>query len=80
MVALRFYATGSFQAMIADVHKISRPSVARVMKDITDCLVRISLEFIKMPTQQKSAHIMQGFHDIAGFPNVIGAVHDTHIE
>jgi hypothetical protein len=78
MVALRVYATGSFQVVIA-VHKISRPSVSRVIKDVTDCLVRVSSEFIKMSTQQESVHIMQGFHDIAGFPNVIGAVDGTHI-
>jgi hypothetical protein len=74
MVALRFYATGSFQVVIAGVHKISRPN-----KDVTDCLERVSPEFIKMPTQQESAHIMLGFHDIAGFPNVIGAIDGTHI-
>jgi hypothetical protein len=80
MVALRFYATGNFKTMTADVHKISRPSVSRVMKDATDCLVRVFLNLLKCPcTQQESAHIMQGFHDIAGFPNVIDAVDGTHI-
>lgn len=77
MVALRFYATGSYQAVTADVHRITRPNASRVIKDVTDCLVRLSPEFIKMPTQQESAHGMQGFHDIASFPNVIGAVDGT---
>ena len=37
MTALRFYATGSFQAVTADVHGLSRPSVSRVINDITNC-------------------------------------------
>lgn len=63
----------------SDVHRISRPSVSRVIKDVTDCLVRQSPQFIKMPTQQESVHVNKGFHDIFGFPNVIGAVNGTHI-
>jgi hypothetical protein len=32
-----------------------------------------------MPTQQELGQVMQGFHDLAGFPNVIGAVDGTHV-
>lgn len=32
-----------------------------------------------MPTQQELAHVMESFHGIAGFPNVIGAVGGTRI-
>nr|XP_034334755.1 putative nuclease HARBI1 [Crassostrea gigas] len=32
-----------------------------------------------MPTQNDSVQIMRGFSDIAGFPNVIGAIDGTHI-
>ena len=35
--ALRFYAKGSFQAVTADVHRIFRPSVSRVINDVTNC-------------------------------------------
>lgn len=79
MVALRFYATGSFQTVLGDVHRISRPSVSRIINDITDCLVRLSPEYVKIPTQNDSVQIMQGFSDTAGFPNVIGAIDGTHI-
>ena len=79
MTALRFYATGSFQAVTADVHRISRPSVSRVINDVTYCLVRISREHIKMPTQQELVNVMGGFHELSGFPNVFGAIDGTHI-
>ena len=35
MVALRFYATGSFQQVNADVHNISKGSVSNITKDVT---------------------------------------------
>ena len=35
MTALRFHATGSFQAVTAEIHRISRPSVLRVINDVT---------------------------------------------
>ena len=79
MTALRFYATGSFQAVTADVHRISWPSVSRVINDVTNCLVRISHEHIKMPTQQELVNVMGGFHELSGFPNVIGAINGTRI-
>nr|XP_034334828.1 putative nuclease HARBI1 [Crassostrea gigas] len=69
----------SFQAILVDVHTISRPSVSRIINDFTDCLVRLSPEYVKMPTQNDSVQIMRGFSDIAGFPNVIGAIDGTHI-
>ena len=52
--------------MTADVHRISRPSVSRVINDVTNCLVIISSEHIKMPThdQQELVNIMGGFHEI----------------
>lgn len=54
---MRFYTTGSCQAATADVHRLSGPSVSRVIKDVTDFLVRLYPEFIKMPTQQESAYV-----------------------
>lgn len=47
MVALNIYATGSFQAVLGDVHRISRPSVFRITNNFTYCLVRLSPEYVK---------------------------------
>lgn len=41
MVALRFFATGSFQAVVGDIHNISRQSVSYVLSDVVECLVRV---------------------------------------
>lgn len=80
MVALRFFATGSFQLVNADVHNISRASVSHITRDVTACLNRVCNQFIKMPTDQAELHtIMQGFYDIANFPNIVGAIDGTHV-
>ena len=80
MVALRFFATGSFQLVNADVHNITRASVSHITRDVTACLNRVCNQFIKMPTDQAELHtIMQGFYDIANFPNIVGAIDGTHV-
>jgi hypothetical protein len=50
MVALRFFATGSFQAVNGDIHNISQSSVSKITKDVTQCLVSICRQYIVMPT------------------------------
>jgi len=76
MVALRFFATGSFQLVNADVHRISRSSVSHIIRDVTACLKNICQQHIRMPTDQESlTRMRQGFYRIANFPNVDG----THI-
>lgn len=80
MVALRFYATGSFQMVNADVHNVSRTSVSKITKDVTQCLVGVCREFVVMPTDVAELRtIMHGFYEYANFPNVVGAVDGTHI-
>ena len=80
MVALRFDATGSFQQVNADVHNSSKGSVSNITKDVTQCLNSICRQYIKMPTDRAELrNVMHGFHDIANFPNVVGAIDGTHI-
>ena len=80
MVALRFYATRSFQLVNADVHRLSRSSVSNITRDVTHCLNRVSSQYIKMPTDQVELNTnMQGFHNNIDFPNDVGAIDGTHI-
>ena len=80
MVALRFYASGSFQLVNADVHRLSRSSESNITRDVTNCLNRVSNQYIKIPTDQVELNTtMQVFHNIADFPNVVGAIDGTYI-
>lgn len=79
MVALRFYAKGSFQQVNADVHRISRASVWYIIRDVPNCIKGISHQYFKIPVDQgELRNIMQGFHDIANFPNIVGTIDGTH--
>lgn len=67
MVALRFFATGSFQADNGDIHNISQSSVSKITKDVTPCLVSVYRQYVVMPTdptELQGTCIMKGFYNI----------------
>ena len=41
MVALRYYATGSFQSVIGDVHNISRQNVSYILQDVKNVWIML---------------------------------------
>ncbi|XP_062572274.1 putative nuclease HARBI1 [Saccostrea cucullata] len=80
MVALLFYASGSFQEVVADIHNISRQSTGNAIEDVTNCLIEISKHNIKMPVDVVELNkIKKDFYEIAHFPNTVGAIDCTHI-
>lgn len=81
MVALRFFATESFQAVVSDIHNISRQNVSYVLSGVVKCLVRVANTYIFMLTNQGSLNeIKRGLHERAGFPNTIGGIDGTDIK
>ncbi len=50
LVALRFYATGSIQLLVGDAGGLSQSSVSRAINNVTNALVRLAPQHIKMPT------------------------------
>lgn len=48
-LVLRLFATGSFQAVVCDVHNISRPSVIKIVRDVTQCLLGVANVNITLP-------------------------------
>ncbi|XP_060585142.1 putative nuclease HARBI1 [Ruditapes philippinarum] len=81
LIALRYYATGSFQSVIADAHGVKINSVSRSIHYVSrELSLRLS-RYVNFPdgrTQQLD-DIKDGFHNIAGFPNVLGAVDGTFV-
>jgi hypothetical protein len=45
-VALRFYASGSFQRVIADTFGLSQPSVSRAISDVSTALIKRAGNYI----------------------------------
>ena len=80
LVALRFYASGTFQNVIADTAGLTQASVSRIISNITEILAEKSKNEIKMPTTGSEINrTIQNFGQINGFPRVIGALDGTHI-
>jgi hypothetical protein len=80
LVALRFYASGSFQNIVADSSGLSQQSVSKIITSVSNILAEIARNEIKMPADiLQLQQTMRGFHAIAGFPRVIGAIDGSHI-
>ena len=77
LVALQFYANGTFQNAVENILKISQPSVSRCIHAVSYELTRISRQFINFP--ENLVPIKRGFYDIAGIRGVIGAIDGTHV-
>ena len=79
-LALRFYATGSFQSVIADSNGVSAMSVSRSVTLVSEALTNRAKTYIKMPTNPIALrNIKQKFYELNRFPNVIGAIDGTFI-
>ena len=78
--ALRFYASGSFQAVLGDGLGIHKSSVSRIIHRVTDKLCHLRNRYLKLSRVRGDIlATKQLFHAIAEFPNVIGAVDGTLI-
>jgi hypothetical protein len=80
LVALRFYASGSFQHVTGDVVNISQSSVCRVVNSITNLLCNISRNYIRFPSERhEMSLIQQKFQMANNFPKILGVVDGTLI-
>ena len=80
MVALRFYATRTFQSVVDDIHMISKASVSRTVYAVSGAIAHKCREFISMPTsRQDLIHVSAKFRQLFVLPNCFGAVDCTHI-
>ncbi len=76
-LALRFFATGCFINAAADVIGVHKSTASRIIHRVSCVLSgRLPLYLTDVSTLNK---VKVDFFDIAGFPNVIGAIDGTHI-
>ena len=81
LVALRFFASGSFLEVVGDtVGGIPKCTVSRIVSRVSTALARKQQEFIRWPsTAAERQEIKTGFFEKGGFPGVIGCIDGTHI-
>ena len=78
--ALRLYATGSFQSVIADSNCVFAMSVSRSVRLTSEALANRAKTYTKMPTNSIALrNITHKFYELSRFPHVIGAIDGTFI-
>ena len=80
LIAVRFYASGSFRQVIVGTFNVDKSTVSRVIADVSRALIVKQPHFIKWPsTNDERATIKNAFYLRGGFPCVIGCVDGTHV-
>jgi nuclease HARBI1 len=77
LIALRFYATGSFQIVCGDTIHVSQASISRCIMAVTKALLSLRETVIQFPDDLNV--VKKAFYEINAFPGVIGVVDGTHI-
>ena len=57
LIALRYYASGSFLKVIADAMGVSKASASRSLLAVSQCLERMSMEWIVFPTRTADLNV-----------------------
>ena len=79
LIALRFFASGSFLQTIGDTFGVDKSTVSRVVRDVCTALAGKQSQFIKWPSNDEKQVSKIKFFDVAGFPCVIGCIDGTHV-
>lgn len=81
LVFLRFCATGSHIACIADFCGVHTSTASRIIARVANAIAGLYNRFIKMPLTQEERNVnYMSFYEKAHFPRVIGAIDCTHIK
>ncbi|GBM50001.1 hypothetical protein AVEN_113061-1, partial [Araneus ventricosus] len=82
LIALRYYATGSFQLVLGDLEKVSQSSASRAINDVSKALASLQPNYIRLP--QTGLELRQTISDaslrirdiVACWP---GSTHDSTV-
>ncbi len=81
LLTLRYYATGTFQEACRDLCGLSQLTASRIIKRVSEAIVRLKIHYIQFPTADMLPQIKLDFWRISAFPNVVGTINDcTHIK
>jgi hypothetical protein len=76
-LALRYYATGDFQATAGDILGIHQSTVSKYMPELTNAIASLSTEVIRFPSS--SVKTNSYFKDYCGISGISGVVDGTQI-
>jgi len=68
------------QVNVGDLNGVSKATSSIVVRRVTQAIARLATDVVCCPsTRAEQAEVMRGFHDIAQFPGIIGAIDCTHV-
>uniref|UniRef100_A0A8C6UN81 DDE Tnp4 domain-containing protein n=1 Tax=Neogobius melanostomus TaxID=47308 RepID=A0A8C6UN81_9GOBI len=79
LIALRFFASGSFQNSLGDMVNVHRTTACRAIRRVSLALMRIMGRYVRLPTQEEAARMKQDFYFKSGLPGIIGCIDGTHV-
>jgi len=80
VIALRYYATGCFQLVVADLTNVHKSTVCRAIHKVSRAIASLRAQYISFPeNNDERMQMMREFYAIAQFPGVLGTVDCTHI-
>ena len=80
-VALLYFVTAGQQDLVRDKFQIHKSTVCRTVRRVARALCAHMNDFVFMPMDNKKLNdTRQKFHEMAGFPDVIGCIDGTHIK
>ena len=78
LIAIRYFATGSFQQGNADIHGVHRTTVCKVIHKVAGAICGKAYLFIKFPREQREKQtVKEQFYNMSNFPNILGAIDGT---
>ncbi|XP_018397713.1 PREDICTED: putative nuclease HARBI1 [Cyphomyrmex costatus] len=80
LLALNFYANGSFLRIAGDCGGVSVPTASRTVARVSQAIASLCPRYIKMPEGDEATEVRQAFYNIARFPRYIGSIDCTHIK
>ena len=79
LIALEFYASGTFQITVVDIIHVHQSTVRRIVKRVSIALARKKHMFIRLPRGREVQRVREQFYQIANFPQVVAAIDCTHL-
>ncbi|KAI4463265.1 hypothetical protein MML48_4g00015453 [Holotrichia oblita] len=80
LITLRYYATGNYQIVSADLRGVSQSSISRCIKLISTLFAHNLPNDIRFPVdEERKQESQRQFYRIAHFPHATGCIDCTHI-
>ena len=79
LLALRLFATGTFQVVVGDTMNVHKSTVSRAIHRVEAALCRRARQHIYFPTQAGANEQKRTFHAMTGFLNAFACVDGTQI-